>query len=114
MKSVGEMKHRITVQYNAGVIDDLGGKTEAWTTLTTVWAAVEPLSSSRQIQAAQVGIYATKKATVRYRPLMPLITATCPGQALRVVYNDTTYNVSGITDLEEKHVFVELTIGEAR
>lgn len=107
------MRHRITVQYNAGTTDALGGKTEAWTTLTTVWAAVEPLSSYRQIQAAQVGVYATKKATVRYRPLMPMIASTCPGQTLRVVYNGTTYTVTGLTDVEERRELVELVMGEA-
>lgn len=113
MKTVGEMKHRITVQYNNGTKDDIGGETEVPTTLCTCWAAVESLSSYHQIQAAQVGIYSTKKMTVRYSPLMPLIKSTCPGKALQVIYNGTTYNVTGLLDLEEKHRFVELTVGEA-
>lgn len=43
-KGAGDRRHRATLQSGSPVLDALRGRTTAWTTYTTVWAAVDPMA----------------------------------------------------------------------
>jgi|AGTN01.2.fsa_nt_gi phage head-tail adaptor, putative, SPP1 family len=108
----GALNRKVTIQYNAGTADVLGGLNKSWATLATVSASVEILDSKAVTYAAQRNVQATLKVTVRYRPTWTLYNATCRGRHLRVIYDGRTFGVIGINDLGERQGMVELTCEE--
>lgn len=67
--STGELRHRITIEYNAsvGTIDSNGVPIESWTTLHTLWAKKVGLKASQFIQAAAVQAERECAFVIRYR-----------------------------------------------
>ena len=63
----GSMRHRITIQQNTPTTNSFGETIDAWTTLCTVWAAIEPLSGKRYWEAKQANTDETGMIRIRYR-----------------------------------------------
>jgi len=64
--SIGKLRHRVSIQLNTPVYT-LGVPADSWATIETVYASVEPLSSSEQRHALQNAETVTHKITMRYR-----------------------------------------------
>ena len=65
--SPSDLKKRITIQSQARTADGMGGWTETWATLTTVWAAVWPVSAREILKAGQTSMEITHRVRIRYR-----------------------------------------------
>jgi SPP1 family predicted phage head-tail adaptor len=92
----GKLRHRVQLQQfvaqtdtsgNVLQDDQTGEVTKAWTTLATVWAAIEPLSAREFIQSAATQSEITARITIRYRAGL---TAD-----MRLVHGSTIYNPQG-------------------
>ncbi len=66
MTPAGKLKHRVTLQQPGGTRDAVGERTTTWSNIATVWAAVEPLSTSQLAAAAQLQTGASIRVTVRW------------------------------------------------
>src|SRR5271157_3680452 len=109
--SAADMRFRVTLQYNAGTVNELQGKDKNLQTLVTVWASIKPMSTYMKVIAGQMGVRDTHKITIRYQPFTSTMTGLGlnTSQRYRAITSDGhTYLVTGITDLEFKHRFLEL------
>lgn len=81
----GRLNRRVTLKKFAITRGTAGGFIETWTTLKTVWAAVEPLSGRELIQAQQLGSEADIRIRLRY---VIGLTTKC-----RVICGNHTYEI---------------------
>jgi SPP1 family predicted phage head-tail adaptor len=65
--NVGSLVHRVQLQRVTVAVDSHGDQTKTWTTLGTVWAAIEPLSGREFLSASQVASDVTVRIKVRGR-----------------------------------------------
>ena len=101
---IGELNRRITFQYATKVSDGMGGFTETWGDIATVWAKKWTVSSSELTADMQVNMVRVQKFCIRYRSvLLP---------SWRIKYGTTFYNITGI-DPDEKNEFIYLTAKES-
>ena len=62
----GEMRERVTVQQATPTVNSIGESTLTWSTLTTVWAAVNGVSSSEALVDGQQESRITHRVRLRY------------------------------------------------
>ena len=64
---IGRMDQRITLQRKTRTSDGMGGFTEAWTNLATVYADIRPLGSREIWEAMRVSAETRFRVRVRWR-----------------------------------------------
>jgi SPP1 family predicted phage head-tail adaptor len=104
--NIGQMRHRVTLQYPAKVPDGQGGTTDTWTDTATVWAGIFPMSGNEVIRAKQAQTQITLKVRIWYR------TDVTP--AWRVVFGNRVFDIDTIINREEKNVVLELLCSEKK
>lgn len=95
LKETGQLRHRIEIQRKTrGASDGAGGNiSETWTTLKKVWAKFEPLSGREIAVADQIVHRQLCRFTIRRR--------TDVTAAMRVIYKNRTFAISGVRDIDE-------------
>lgn len=106
MKS-GQLRHRITLQSPSGTRDAVGERSTTWTNVATVWASVEPLSTSERHIAAQAHTFLTHRVTIRYASVVSAIDASW-----RVLFGDRVLTIEGVRNLNERNITLELVCTE--
>ena len=95
----GKMRHRITFQVFTGVQDTFGDPLQAddsnWEDVSTVWAAVMPISGREFYAAQQSQSEVTHNVHIRYRPGI--------NTAMRILYRKRKFQIISIIDHEERH-----------
>lgn len=100
----GSLRHRATIQYPTRAGGGYNGSTVTWTTLATVWAAVEPLSGREYIAAQQEQVEVSTRIRIRYRRDVTAF--------MRVVIEGHTYEVITPLDFEARHRELQLMCRE--
>lgn len=106
MPTIGEMRHRVTIeQKTRGASDGAGGViSETWTTFAEVWAKLEP-QVGREIVAADQNVHRlTHRVTIRHREG---VTA-----AMRIKYQGRTLGILGLRELLENGRWLEIQCEE--
>lgn len=67
MTTIGDINHRITLQYKTIVMDTMGGRTETWNTAATVWAKKTPYRSDEAIKLMKETGTLMVNYRIRYR-----------------------------------------------
>lgn len=62
----GRLRHRLVLQSKTETRDSYGGSVITWTTQTTVWGAIEPLSGREYLAQRQVQAEAKVRIVIRY------------------------------------------------
>ena len=65
--TIGQLKHRIELQSKAMTPDGTDDYTEAYTTVATVWARIDPIAGGRMIDGVQEVERVTHRFIIRYR-----------------------------------------------
>src|SRR5512146_1635699 len=65
---VGDLRHRVTLQYETRTADGMGGYASVWNDAAQVWAAIWPVSATETLQSAQQIGTITHRIRLRYRP----------------------------------------------
>jgi len=65
---IGELNRRLTLQAPVETADGAGGSTRSYTTVTTLWAKVEPVSARYDMVAAGTGATVTHRIVIRSGP----------------------------------------------
>ena len=65
----GKLRQRVILQSFVATRDAYGEPIETWSTVVTLWGAVEPLTGREFYQAQQVNAEITHKVRIRYRTL---------------------------------------------
>ena len=92
----GAMRHKVTIEYRTLAADAYGGQTATWTTLDTVWADLESLSSIESWQDKQQTPTLTHKVTIRYRADLD--------PKMRIKFGSRYLNIAGIVNKEERNI----------
>lgn len=85
----GKLRHRLELQAKQSVQNPTtGSMVDEWVPVTTVWAAIEPLSAREFIAAGATQASVTTRITIRYREG---ITAQ-----MRAISRGKIYNIEGV------------------
>lgn len=97
--SVGNLRHRITIQSLSLTEDGQGGSSQSWADLATVWAQVEPVSTRERLYAEQIEYQRTHKVVIRYlADLTAGVTHTH-----RFLFGGRTFQIKSVRqDIEKK------------
>jgi SPP1 family predicted phage head-tail adaptor len=90
-------KHRVVIQEMTNTSDDYGGFTTAWTTQSTVWAVIEPLSGNEVFRQDALQSKVKTKITIRYQSGLKNTATTAD---LRVSYDGRIFPIEYITNLK--------------
>jgi len=98
--SIGDLRHRVSIQSVAQSSDGQGGYTEGWSTDSTVWAKIDPLNGYERMQAQQLASPVTHKVTIRY--LSGLTTKH------RLLSGSRVFAIKEVINLAEENRFLQL------
>lgn len=85
----GKLRHRVTIESLAETQDGTTGAiSQAWSTVATVWAAIEPLSGREFLAAQETQSQIVARVVIRYRSD---VTAK-----MRIAHGSELYNVHGV------------------
>jgi SPP1 family predicted phage head-tail adaptor len=83
--AAGRLRERVTIEAFAGVADGLGGQTDAWQRVATVWADVLPLAGREAMVAgAMTGIEPYRVELRRRAGLTPQHRLSWRGRQLNI------------------------------
>ena len=94
---IGRMDQRITLQRKTRVGDGMGGFTETWGLLDTVWASVSPLSSREVWDAMRISTEVRFRVKIRWKgdaDCAPYYTS-----ADRILWKGRTYGIERVVEL---------------
>ena len=101
----GDLRHRITFQYQTKVSDGMGAWTTAWVDAATVWAAIWPVSANEQIQAQAPVMIVSHRIRIRFRRNIKA--------SWRVRFGLRYFNIISIINPNEKSELLDLMCKEA-
>ncbi len=104
MKS-GDLKKRITLQYQTKAPDGMGSFTTTWVDHATVWAAIWPISASEQVQAMQTVMTMTHRIRIRYRSVLKA--------SWRIKFGTRYFNIVSIINPNIENEMLDLMCKEA-
>lgn len=96
----GRLSERITIQQKSVTRDTVGAEVITWSTVATVWAAVEPLRGREFVAIRQTTTDITTRFLIRYRSG---ITA-----AMRILLGSQAYNIVEVINPRMRNVELEL------
>lgn len=102
---IGDLRQRVDLETPTNTADGMGGQTVAWSTFTTVWAAVWPVSASEQVQAGQQAMTITHRIRIRWRSGVT--------SDMRVKFGSRYFAIVGIVTPNEIHRQIDLLCKEA-
>lgn len=103
----GKLRHRLAIQAlvpGSPAQNSSGEPDETWTTLATVWAAIEPLKGREFLAAQQVSSEVTGKITIRY---YAGVTAK-----YRFLYGARIYDIVAPVNVDERNVEMQFYVRE--
>lgn len=104
MIDIGRMRERVAIKTPTEVRSRSGETTLNWdTTLATVWASVEGLSSRDIMQAQQANVLATHRVRIRFRDDV--------AHTHRIVWRGRTMEIASVTERSQREV-LELLVRE--
>ena len=100
----GELKQRVSIQTQSTTLDGYGEPANTWTTDSTVWASVFPLSGNeQQVAEGTTGI-------ISHRVLMRYNTDASPEK--RLLYGAKILGIESVINTNEADVQLELLCRE--
>ena len=91
----GQLDQRVTVERLEQTQNEFGEMVQAWATLFTTWAAVEPLAGREWIAAAAAQSEVTTRVRMRFRPGLT--------SADRVTHEGKVLNIVSVIDYRSAH-----------
>ena len=102
---VGRLNKRLAFRTNSPSADGAGGLVDSFSTIITVWGAIEPLRGYERQLALGIDPTLSHKAVIRYNSRF-----TPRGS---ITYNSRTFNIHSVRNLDEAKKTQELLLTEA-
>lgn len=100
----GALRHSVSIQRKIMTTDSHGGPVEAWDTVCTTNASIEPLQGREFIAAQAVNAETTGRIRMRYRSgIVP---------AMRVIFGTRVFNIQSVINPEERNRELILMVSE--
>lgn len=103
---VNRLRHRVTILRPPGPedVDEYGQPLDEFVPVATVWAGIEPLRGREYFSAMSEHAEVTTRIRIRYREGID--------RTMRVVYNDTVFEILHIIHPEYNHHELQLMCKE--
>jgi SPP1 family predicted phage head-tail adaptor len=103
--SAGTLSCRVTIQESHWQKDELGAPRQAWVDRATVWASIEPINARDAVIANRLSTEVTHLITIRFHKLLadPMTVS-----ALRLVYGNRTFRITGIVNEGNRNVAIAI------
>jgi SPP1 family predicted phage head-tail adaptor len=107
--SIGRLNKRIILQSRSGTKDTVGGQSETWTNVATVWAMLEPSFGRELLTAQAMSIDHPMTICIRYQAAFanPKTVA-----AMRAVYGSRIFDIHDSVNLNEGNRFLVMIASE--
>lgn len=99
----GMLTRRLILQRRVETQDASGDPVATWTTMATVWAAIEPLRGREALISGGINAELDTRITVRWSPLLATLSDND-----RAVYGSTIYNIVSIAEKNMGHRELEI------
>lgn len=103
---IGNLRHLVTIEEKTATPDGGGGVSESWSTLATVWAAIETLDGAEVSRAEQIVGETRFGLRIRYRADVT--------PAMRVRFSARVLGIEAVFDPDGRGRFLTLTCVEDR
>lgn len=104
---IGSLRHRVTIQtpgVGGGNPFQTGDSADAWVTVITTWASIQPLTSKEVFQAGQTAMKVSHKITIRYPGTSYSVSA-----GDQVLYKGRVFELlTGIENPDERNISLAL------
>lgn len=100
----GRLRHRVTIETPSGSASAFGEVAQSWSTVATVWAAVEPTSSRERVENEQTKTFTTHRIHMRYRSDV--------STAERLTFDSRTLNILSVINPNEQNATLEILCTE--
>lgn len=87
------MRHPVTIQEVVETTNAIGEVAETWTTLSEVWASIEPISGREFQVVQQIAAETTHKVSIRY------LEGVTPKH--RVLFGSRVFDILAVRNVEE-------------
>lgn len=101
---IDRLNKRIEIQEKIKVLDNYGGFTETWTTISTCWAEIKPTNTSNDFEANKISDKITYIITIRYTKNIK--------NNDRIKFKDRIFNIINIMNIMEENKILEITAEE--
>lgn len=102
--TIGELRHRVSIERVIRVSDSAGGATTTWELVAMVWAAIWTRSSDELVEHDRVAGRATHDVWLRYRAGID------PG--MRIVFGARVFDIRGVIDQDGRRRFLKCPVAE--
>ena len=92
----GRLRHRISIQQKSVTRDSYGAETITWSTVCTVWGAVEPIRGREFLEQAMNGAELTTRIVIRTQRSESLT------PAMRATWGSHVYDIQSIVNVDER------------
>lgn len=103
--SPADLDKRIELQATTKVSDGMGGFTNTFITLATIWAAIWPTSANEITAANATVMVVSHRIRIRYRSVLKA--------SWRIVYAGRNFNIVSIIDPNMSHEWLDIMCKEA-
>jgi SPP1 family predicted phage head-tail adaptor len=102
--SIGDLRHRLSLEAPLVTADGGGGVSRTWALVTEVWGAIRPLSGSEATEADGVAGRVSHEIWVRHR------TGVTP--EMRFAFGTRLFEIRAAVDWGERHRFLRCLVEE--
>jgi len=100
----GDLRYQIQIQSKTKAQDSFGAETETWSTVATVFAAVDPLRGQEYLEARRLQADIDVRFRIRYRAgITP---------AMRVLHDGRYFNIESVIHVKELRREIQLMCKE--
>jgi SPP1 family predicted phage head-tail adaptor len=100
----GALRHKVIIEQPVETVNSLSEVITSWTTFTTVWAEILPLSGKEYWSSKQVNSEVTGKIRIRYK------SGITP--KMRVKYGTRIFNIEAVMNYLERNIESILLVSE--
>lgn len=101
---IGMLRHRVVLEQETRTPDGGGGASLAWSTVTEVWASIEPIAGRESISAEALRTQVSHVVVIRDRPgVVP---------AMRFRMGTRLFDITAVLDIDERRRFLACSCRE--
>lgn len=104
MIDAGKLNKRISIKSLTRTADGIGGFSESWALVASVWASIMPVSTREKMQYQAIQNLITHRVIIRYRESI--------NQDDRIYFGSRVLRIAGIRNLAEQNELLELVCEE--
>ncbi|WP_020086400.1 phage head closure protein [Hyphomicrobium zavarzinii] len=102
--SIGEMRHRLSLQAPVATADGGGGATRVWSLVAEVWGALKPASGTESFEADRMSARVSHEIWIRHRAgVVP---------EMRFALGTRIFEIRAVIDVGERHRFMRCLVEE--